>query len=201
MRVTEDNPQMPRAIPQRVPDADEVVALGASRVAGMLQSLTQQNDELKRQVECLPHFESRRHEHVEDALGLKVQPGAVLLTDGYAAYERYASKTGITHTQCWTHSRRTFFEAQDAEPQLAAEALRRIGALYEIEEEIREKSLAGENKQSHRLTCWRRRKGDQDAERGTDHLTGRQSAALCRLHAPRVGHYVLGTPGTTCSVQ
>jgi transposase len=101
---------------------------------------------------CFPHFESRRHEHVEQALGLKVQPGAVLLTDGYAAYERYASKTGITHAQCWTHSRRTFFEAQDAEPQLAAEALRRIGALYEIEEEIREKKLSGENKRLHRLT-------------------------------------------------
>lgn len=101
---------------------------------------------------CFPHFESRRHEHVEDALSLKVQAGAVLITDGYAAYERYASKTGITHAQCWTHSRRTFFEAQDAEPQLAAEALRRIGALYEIEEEIREKKLSGENKRLHRLT-------------------------------------------------
>jgi len=101
---------------------------------------------------CFPHFESRRHEHVEDALGLKAQPGSVLLTDGYAAYSSYAAKTGITHAQCWTHSRRTFFEAQDAEPQLAAEALRRIGALYEIEEEIRQKKLSGENKRLHRLT-------------------------------------------------
>jgi len=101
---------------------------------------------------CFPHFESRRHEHVEQALGLDVAPGAVLLTDGYAAYARYASKTGITHAQCWTHSRRTFFEAQNAEPQLAAEALRQIGALYEIEDEIRQAKLIGEVKRLHRLT-------------------------------------------------
>lgn len=101
---------------------------------------------------CFPHFESRRHEHVEQALGLDAAPGAVLLTDGYAAYERYASKTGITHAQCWTHSRRAFFEAQDAEPQLAAEALRHIGALYEIEDEIRTVKLSGESKRVHRMT-------------------------------------------------
>ena len=101
---------------------------------------------------CFPHFESRRHEHVEQALGLDVVPGGVLLTDGYAAYERYAGKTGITHAQCWTHSRRGFFEAQDAEPALAGEALRQIGALYEIEDEIRTHKLTGENKRVHRLT-------------------------------------------------
>ena len=101
---------------------------------------------------CFPHFESRRHEHVEQALGLPRTPGSVLLTDGYAAYSRYAQKTGITHAQCWTHSRRGFFEAQEAEPQLAAEALRQIGALYEIEDEIRRTKLTGENKRVHRLT-------------------------------------------------
>lgn len=101
---------------------------------------------------CFPHFESRRHEHAEQALGLDVAPGAVLLTDGYEAYARYASKTGIKHAQCWAHSRRAFFEAQDAEPQLAAEALRQIGAFYEIEEQIRTAGLAGESKRAHRLT-------------------------------------------------
>jgi transposase len=100
---------------------------------------------------CFPHFESRRHEHVQQALGLSVVPGGVLLTDGYAAYERYALKSGITHAQCWTHSRRGFFEAQDAEPQAASEALRQIGALYEIEDEIRDRRLSGENKRLHRL--------------------------------------------------
>jgi len=101
---------------------------------------------------CCPYFESRRHEHVEQALGLGNAPGAVLLSDGYEAYASYAKKTGVTHAQCWVHSRREFFEAQGAEPQAAGEALRQIGALYEIEEDIRNAGLCGQAKRLHRLT-------------------------------------------------
>jgi len=68
------------------------------------------------------------------------------------AYASYAKKVGVTHAQCWIHSRRTFFEAKDAEPQAAGEALRQIGALYDIEEQIRKRKLSGENKRLHRLT-------------------------------------------------
>lgn len=101
---------------------------------------------------CFPFFDSRCHENVERALGPKLADGAVLLSDGYEAYARYAQKTGVTHAQCWVHARRTFFEAQGAEPQATAEALGRIGVLYEIEEQIRERQLSGENKRLHRLT-------------------------------------------------
>jgi len=101
---------------------------------------------------CFPFFESRRHEHVQQALGL-TQPGdAVLLTDGYEAYASYAKKVGVIHAQCWAHARRAVFEAQGSEPQAAAEALRQIGALYDIEREIRKRELKGENKRLHRLT-------------------------------------------------
>lgn len=100
---------------------------------------------------CFPHFESRRHEHVQQALGLKLAPGAVLLSDGYEAYAAYARKTGIANAQCWAHSRRAFFEAQGAEPEAAAQALRQIGALYEVEEAIREAELSGPAKRGHRL--------------------------------------------------
>jgi transposase len=101
---------------------------------------------------CFPFFDSRRHEHVQQVLGPK-QPGeAVLLSDGYEAYASYAKKVGVTSAQCWAHSRRGFFEAQGAEPQAAAEALRQIGQLYDIEREIRKRDLKGENKRLHRLT-------------------------------------------------
>jgi transposase len=101
---------------------------------------------------CFPFFDSRRHENVEQALGLK-QPGeAVLLSDGYEAYASYAKKVGVTHAQCWAHSRRAFFEAQGAEPQAAAQALRQIGRLYDIEREIGKRALKGENKRLPRLT-------------------------------------------------
>lgn len=38
---------------------------------------------------CFPHFASRRHEHVSQVLG-QLPSGTVLLSDGYAAYARYA---------------------------------------------------------------------------------------------------------------
>jgi transposase len=100
---------------------------------------------------CFPFFDSRRAEHVEQALGLKPAEGAVLLSDGYSAYAHYAAKTGITHAQCWAHTRRHLFDAQGAEPQAAAHALDMIGALYEIEAHIRDNNLTAARKLDYRL--------------------------------------------------
>ncbi len=101
---------------------------------------------------CFPFFASRAAEHVRTVLGLTPVSDAVLLCDGYSAYTNYAKKTGLTHAQCWAHTRRKFFDAQDAEPQAASEALDQIRALYAIEEDLRERKLAGESKRLHRLT-------------------------------------------------
>jgi transposase len=101
---------------------------------------------------CFPFFTSRAHDRVETLLGLKHQPDAVLISDGYAAYQRYAEKTGLTHAHCWAHARRTFFEAQASEPTGVADALEQIQAIYKIESDIREHTLAGDKKQHHRLT-------------------------------------------------
>jgi hypothetical protein len=46
---------------------------------------------------CFPFHPSRSADFVASALGLKAAVGSVLLTDGYAAYRRYAEKIGITH--------------------------------------------------------------------------------------------------------
>ena len=102
---------------------------------------------------CFPYCESRRAEHVDQLLGLTASPGSVLITDGYAAYSRYAQKTeGLTHAQCWAHTRREFFESQDADPQRAAVALEMIGNIYAVEAEIRDRGLKGAKKQDVRLT-------------------------------------------------
>jgi transposase len=101
---------------------------------------------------CFPFYPSRSGAQVRAALGLQHAPDSVLLTDGYAAYERYAQKTGLIHAQCWAHSRRAFFEAQAAEPTGTEEALEQIKTLYAIEEQIRERHLVGDAKQLHRLT-------------------------------------------------
>jgi transposase len=100
---------------------------------------------------CFTFFDSRKKACVEQALGLGTIPDAVLISDGYAAYARYAEKTGITHAQCWAHTRRHFFEAKDIEPEAAAQALQHIAALYDIEAQIRERKLKGEAKKLHRL--------------------------------------------------
>ena len=50
------------------------------------------------------------------------------------------------------HARREIFEAESADPEGVREGLRRIGALYDIEEDIREQKLTGEAKRLHRLT-------------------------------------------------
>jgi transposase len=101
---------------------------------------------------CFPFLPSREGESVHKLLGVDHAPGSVILTDGYAAYASYAKKVGIAHALCWSHSRREFVDAQSTEPQGALEALRQIGALYAVEDDIRRLGLIGEAKQLHRLT-------------------------------------------------
>lgn len=100
---------------------------------------------------CFPFFTSRSQECVVNALGVTPASGSVLLSDGYAAYASYAKKTGLTHAQCWAHTRREFFEAQAADPDAAAKALEQIGQIYAIEKHIREHKLSGQAKREHRL--------------------------------------------------
>lgn len=100
---------------------------------------------------CFPYFESRRHGHVQQALGLTAVEKGVLLSDGYGAYRAYAQRLGLTHAQCWAHARREIFEAKAIEPDIAAQALGRIAALYAIEKTIRDQKLKGEAKRLHRL--------------------------------------------------
>lgn len=101
---------------------------------------------------CFPYCSSRAGAHVREVLGLTRAADSVLLTDGYAAYYSYAKKLGLTHAQCWSHARRTFFEAEAADPEHVREGLEQIGAIYAIEEEIRKAKLTADAKRQHRLT-------------------------------------------------
>jgi len=99
---------------------------------------------------CFHYQPSRRQEHVEQLLGQAPAAGGVLHTDGYNAYAWYAKKTGISHAQCWAHSRRAFVKAEAIEPARVAEALAHIGALYRVEDDIRQKGLTGCGKRTWR---------------------------------------------------
>lgn len=100
---------------------------------------------------CFPFFTNRNYDCVEAALGPSSVEGRVLLSDGYGAYGRYAEKNGIIHAQCWSHTRRGFFKAQDAAPETAKIALDIIGELYRIESHIREREITGHAKRDYRL--------------------------------------------------
>ena len=63
-----------------------------------------------------------------------------LLSDGYAAYEKFAEKTGgVLWAGCWAHARRKFIEAEGQEPAKAAKIIALFQKLYEIEKRARGK--------------------------------------------------------------
>jgi transposase len=62
----------------------------------------------------------------------------ILQADGYAGFDRLYDSGRIAEAACWAHVRRKFYELHQATASpIAAQAIARIGALYEIEREIR----------------------------------------------------------------
>jgi transposase len=94
---------------------------------------------------------SRGRAHIEAVL--RESFSGTLLSDGYAAYARYAAaQDNVTHAQCWVHSRRYFIEAQKDHPEKVTEALQRIALLYRHEETIKVQGLTGDQKRQYRQT-------------------------------------------------
>lgn len=101
-----------------------------------------QDDEI-----CFTYSATRGSEHLKEQLG---EFTGTLLSDGYAAYDTYAKhRPELTQAQCWAHTRRYFERALPSDPA-AEEALERIGALYQIEAQIRAKKLHGQAKLEYR---------------------------------------------------
>ena len=96
---------------------------------------------------CFTWSTSRGSEHVKRQLG---DFSGTLLSDGYAAYDAYArGRPAVAQAQCWTHTRRYFERAQDSDPA-SNEALAIIGALYQVEAQIREQGLEDQAKLDYR---------------------------------------------------
>ncbi len=78
---------------------------------------------------------NRRGEHPQ--AHLKSFTG-IVQADAFAGYEPLYADGKILEAACWAHARRKFFELHKAQASpIAAEALKRIGALYAIEAEVR----------------------------------------------------------------
>ena len=86
-----------------------------------------------------PFSDSRSGAFIREQLG---EFCGVLVSDGYQAYEKYASQiNGVVHAQCWSHTRRHFLKAEDIEPELTAKALEQVRKLYEEEGKISARQL------------------------------------------------------------
>lgn len=78
------------------------------------------------------------------ALYAGIQPGSVLMTDGYAPYDDVAQRYQLVHLGCWAHARRYLVEAEQALPKAmradhpVTEFLQRIGGLFAVEAQTRE---------------------------------------------------------------
>jgi len=111
---------------------------------GYLWPIYGQGDEI-----AFSYASSRGADHVRKVLGESFE--GVLVSDGYEAYARYARHhESVTHAECWAHTRRYFERAKEAEPKASAEALEIIGQLYQLEQQIRDRKLAGEAKLKYR---------------------------------------------------
>ena len=86
---------------------------------------------------CFAYSPNRRGEHPQRHL--KSFKG-VLQADAYGGFDALYADGTIQEAACWAHVRRKFFDlhAAHASP-VAAEALKRIGALYAIEKDIQGK--------------------------------------------------------------
>lgn len=69
-----------------------------------------------------------------------------LQTDGYAVYEDYQHKAGVTLLHCMAHARRKFDEAKDNDKSRAEYALMEFQKLYAIERQARERALSIEDR-------------------------------------------------------
>lgn len=72
-------------------------------------------------------------------------------TDGYAAYDQFEEKSGITLHGCWAHLRRKFVEALETDKRHATVAIVYISKLYKVESEADEAKLTVEQRKEKRV--------------------------------------------------
>jgi transposase len=83
------------------------------------------------------YSEDRKGEHPKQHLS---SFSGILQADGYAGFHHLYEGGRIHEAACWAHVRRKFYDIQVANgSSTAAEAVKRIGALYDIEREVRGK--------------------------------------------------------------
>ncbi len=81
------------------------------------------------------YSQDRKGEHPKQHLS---SFSGILQADGYAGFHHLYEGGRIVEAACWAHVRRKFYDIQVANgSSIASEAVKRIGALYDIEREVR----------------------------------------------------------------
>jgi transposase len=68
--------------------------------------------------------------------------GQILLADGYAGYNGVVVGNAITRAGCWAHMKRKIIDAEKSAPEIAREAVERVRALYAVERQGKDGSIA-----------------------------------------------------------
>jgi transposase len=89
-------------------------------------------------------FEYQRGRNKESPAKMLKDFKGYLQTDGYAAYDQFYHRDGITMLHCMAHARRYFKEAEDNDKERSNYALKVFQEVYEIERQI--KSLTNEER-------------------------------------------------------
>ena len=66
----------------------------------------------------------------------------VLLADGYAGYNGVVVGNAITRAGCWAYMKRKIIDAEKSAPEIAREAVERVRALYAVERQGKDASIA-----------------------------------------------------------
>ncbi len=98
--------------------------------------------------EKLVCFDYRKGRGREGPLKFLEEFRGALQTDGYAAYNEFEKREGVTLLACLAHARRKFDQSKDNDPKRAEYAMKKIQELYDIEQAAREQELTfGERKE------------------------------------------------------
>lgn len=93
-------------------------------------------------------FEYQRGRNKEGPAKMLKDFTGFLQTDGYAAYDQFYHRSGITMLHCAAHARRYFKEAEDNDRERSSYALKVYQEVYEIERQI--KGLSNEERRTIR---------------------------------------------------
>src|SRR5690606_7978549 len=85
-------------------------------------------------------FEYQRGRNKEGPAKMLKDFKGYLQTDGYAAYDQFYHKDGVTMLHCMAHARRYFKEAEDNDKGRSNYALKVFQEIYEIERQVKDLS-------------------------------------------------------------